>query len=164
MKITTDRLDIIALTPEQLTLWTKDIAALEKELGCSYRAEPVEGIFRGIVCGQALRAQKQPECYQWHTFWFIIRRSDGVVVGSVDFKDVPDENGEVEIGYGLGREFEHSGYMTETVGAFCEWGLAQPGVRHIIAETETDNFASQRVLTRCGFAEYARDKTVWWRL
>ena len=47
----------------------------------------------------------------WHSFFFIIRREDRVVVGSADFKDVPNKDGEVEIGYGLGKEYEHNGYM-----------------------------------------------------
>ena len=50
-----------------------------------------------------------------------IRKSDNVVVGSADFKNVPDEKGQVEIGYGLGKAFEHEGYMTEAVRAMCSW-------------------------------------------
>lgn len=164
MKIETERLNIIALTPEQLELWTDDIAELERQLGCSYKAEPMEGLFREIVCGQVEKAKKDPVNYLWHTFWFIVSKSDRCVVGSIDFKDVPDSGGEVEIGYGLGREFEHNGYMTETVQAFCDWALHQDGVRHVIAETDTDGVSSQKILMRCGFKEYARNDTVWWRL
>lgn len=46
MKIETERLSIIAITPEQLELWINDIPQLEKELACSYQAEPMEGIFK----------------------------------------------------------------------------------------------------------------------
>ncbi len=56
----------------------------------------------------------------WHTFWFLIRKTDRIVVGSVVFKDVSGTKQEVEIGYGLGKEFEHNGYMTEAVQAMCE--------------------------------------------
>ena len=69
-----------------------------------------------------------------------------------------------EIGYGLGKTHEHFGYMTEAVEAFCTWGKKQASVKHIIAETEIDNFSSQRVLQRNGFIEYFRDKTIWWKL
>ncbi|MGM9619684.1 MAG: GNAT family N-acetyltransferase [Oscillospiraceae bacterium] len=164
MQIETERLEITALTPAQLELWTEHMAALERELRCSYRAEPMEGSFLEIVRGQAKKAKEDPAHYLWHSFWLIIRKADRCVVGSIDFKNVPDSRGEVEIGYGLGPEFEHKGYMTETVRAFCGWALRQDGVRHVIAETERDNAASQRVLQRCGFTEYARNETVWWRL
>ena len=57
MRIETERLNIIALTPEQLELWTYNIRELEKELLCSYKAEPMEGLFREIVCGQVEKVQ-----------------------------------------------------------------------------------------------------------
>lgn len=164
MQIETERLNIIALTPEQLELWVNDIPELEKELNCSYQAEPMEGIFKEIVEGQVKRAKEDRDHYVWHSFWFMIRKSDRVVVGSADFKNVPDEKGEVEIGYGQAPQYEHNGYMTETVQAMCDWARKQEGVEHIIAETEKDGFASQRILKRNGFQEYLRKETVWWRL
>ena len=162
--IQTDRLDLVPLTASQLRLWIFDLPALEKELVCRYRAEPMEGFFLEIVKGQLAIAEKYPEDFMWHSFWLLIRRADRVVVGSADFKGIPDKNHEVEIGYGLGRAFEHRGYMTEAVKAMCGWALRQEGVLHITAETETDGLASQRVLRWCGFREAARGKTLWWRL
>lgn len=99
MKIETERLNIIALTPKQFYLWTHNIEELERQLLCSYRAEPMEGLFRKIVCGQVEKAQKK-----------------------------------------------------------------QDSVKHVIAETDVDGFSSQKILKRCGFKEYARNNTVWWRL
>lgn len=162
--IETKRLSITALTPGQLELWINDIPMLEKELGCSYQAEPMKGVFKEIAAGQLELAKNAGENYIWYSFWFMIRKSDNVVVGSADFKNLPDKNGEVEIGYGLGKAFEHCGYMTETVQAMCDWARKQKGVRHIIAETDIDGYASQRILRRCGLKEYKRDITVWWRL
>lgn len=88
---------------------------MEKELDCSYQAEPTKGIFKEIVSSQLLACKKNPAHYMWYTFWFLIRKSDRTVVGSASFKDIPDEKGEVEIGYSLGKNFEHNGYMTEVV-------------------------------------------------
>ena len=55
-------------------------------------------------------------------------------------------------------------YMTEAVEAFCSWGKKQNAVKTIVAETEMENFPSQRLLKKCGFIEFFRDKTIWWRL
>ena len=52
------------------------------------------------------KTQKDPDNYTWHSFWLLIRKTDRAVVGSADFKDIPDINNEVEIGYGLGELFE----------------------------------------------------------
>ncbi|RXI42134.1 N-acetyltransferase [Clostridium tetani] len=164
MMIQTERLELIPLTLNQLKLWSEDIPKLEKELDCYYKAEEMKGFFLEIVKGQYEITRKDPNNYLWHSFFFLIRKEDRVVVGSADFKDVPNENGEVEIGYGLGKEFEHNGYMTEAVKAMCEWALKQNGVTSVIAETDLDGFASQRILERCGFKNYKQEESIWWRL
>ncbi len=164
MEIETERLILFPLTSRQVRLWVDDVSALENELRCSYRAEPAEGVFGEIVRGQADKIAGDEAKYRLQTFWFIIRKSDNVVVGSACFKDVPNENGEVEIGYGLGKAFERSGYMTEAVRAMCGWALRQQGVLHVIAETEKDGPASHAVLRRCGFSLYDERDTLWWRV
>lgn len=164
MIIQTERLELIPLTPNQLKLWIEDITELEKELDCSYKAEAMEGFFLEIVKKQYEIIQKDLNNYLWHSFFLLIRKDDRVVVGSADFKDIPNENGEVEIGYGLGKEFEHNGYMTEAVNAMCEWALKQNGVTSVIAETYLENLASQKILERCGFKKYKEGENFWWKL
>lgn len=163
MVIETEKLEIVPLNPEQLRLWVEDISTLERELNCKYKAEPMEGFFLDIVRGQLDITEKDSKNYLYHSFWFIIRKEDRVVVGSADFKDIPNEKGEVEIGYGLGKEFEHNGYMTEAVQAMCGWAMVQPGVTHIIAETDLDGYASHRILERCGFVKTNQGETLWWK-
>jgi RimJ/RimL family protein N-acetyltransferase len=162
--IETERLYLIPVTANQLKLWIEDISSLEKELNCFYRAEPMDGIFLDIVKGQLAKTEKDEINYLFHSFWFLIRKTDRVAVGSADFKDIPNENNEVEIGYGLGTEYEHNGCMTEAVRAMCSWALAQENINHVIAETEIDSPQSQRILERCGFVPYKQEQTLWWRL
>jgi len=164
MIIETSRLHLIPLTAHQLTLWTEDISRLEKELNCTYSAEPIEGIFLEIVKGQATKAKDDEANYLFHSFWFIIRKSDRVVVGSAGFKNIPNENDEVEIGYGLGKDFEGNGYMTEAVYAMCSWAKAQDYISYVIAETEAGNPKSENVLKRCGFTLYMQDTNSWWKV
>lgn len=164
MRLETKRLELVPLLPYQLRLWVEDIPALERGLRCSYQSEPMEGVFLEIVKNQLAVTEKNRNDYLWHSFWFLIRKTDRVVVGSADFKDVPNTKREVEIGYGLGKEFERKGYMTEAVQAMCRWAMEQEKVSHVIAETDIDGFASQRLLQRCGFVEENRGETIWWRL
>jgi RimJ/RimL family protein N-acetyltransferase len=160
----TERLLLIPLTAHHLKLWLEDTQALENEFNFKYRGEPVEGFFRDIVTGQLEKTQNDAENYLFHSFWFIVRKADRVVVGSCDFKDIPDKNHEVEIGYGLGKEFEGNGYMTEAIRVFCEWALAQSNITHVIAETEKDNPKSENILKRVGFEIYKETGTTWWRI
>jgi RimJ/RimL family protein N-acetyltransferase len=164
MTIETERLILVPLTPGQLGLWVENIPALEENLRCSYKAEPMQGLFLEIVKKQLSAAEKDPEHYLYHSFWFLIRKEDRTVVGSADFKNVPDNNGEIEIGYGLGDRFEHKGYMTEAVHAMCEWALKQKNVTRITAETDIGSVASQHILQRCGFSIRTSGNTLWWEL
>ena len=162
--IDTERLTLIPLTARQLKLWLDNQEVLEDELKCKYFAEPLDGVFRDIVQGQIVKSETDASNYIYHSFWWIIRKDDGNVVGSCGFKNVPNENCEVEIGYGLGKEFEGFGFMTEAVEALCSWGLKQNKVRYIIAETEKDNPKSENVLKRVGFVMYEQRDTNWWKL
>lgn len=163
MKIETERLELVPLTADQLEQWVYAPDVLQKELNAVYQAEPLEGIFREIVIGQLHATKADPEQYWWHSFWMLIRKSDRVIVGSADFKDAPDQWGQVEIGYGLGKPFEHHGYMTEAVKAMCMWASCQPNIRWILAETDLSGDASGCILRRCGFYEISRGETIWWR-
>ena len=90
-----------------------------------------------------------PEQGEWYEIWIVTRR-DGVQVGDLCFKGL-NEDGSVEIGYGINDEFQGQGYATEAVIATVDWALRQSGVLRVEAETEPDNTASQRVLAKCGF-------------
>lgn len=92
---------------------------------------------------------KYPEQWVWRAVW-MIELKDGTHIGDLSFKGI-DSDGAVEIGYGVLREFEGQGYATEAVSAVVQWADMQPEVTRIEAETETGNFASQRVLEKCGF-------------
>ena len=90
-----------------------------------------------------------PEQGEWYAIWMVTRR-DGVQVGDLCFKGL-NEDGSVEIGYGINDEFQGQGYATEAVIAAVDWALKQNGVSRVEAETEPNNAASQRVLAKCGF-------------
>jgi RimJ/RimL family protein N-acetyltransferase len=164
MKLETERLFIKLLTLAQLKLWVNNISMLEVELNCKYDAEPIKGEFLNIINGQIKIIENDSINYMYHSFWFIIRKQDNIVVGSMDFKDIPNEMKEIEIGYGLGKKYEHNGYMTEAVKAFCEWALTNEKIEKIIAETEMENIASKKILERCGFTKYKEEETAWWKL
>jgi [ribosomal protein S5]-alanine N-acetyltransferase len=163
MRLETERLHLIPLTANQLNLWLNRIELLEAELNCSYQAEPLTGFFAEIVKSQLEITENHKTNYLYHTFWFLVRKSDRVVVGAADFKNVPDNEGQVEIGYGLGENFQHCGYMTEAIKSMCEWAFDQPNIRSVIAETEPDNSASHKVLERCGFNIYSKADNFWWK-
>lgn len=164
MTFETDRLLLIPLNSQQLHDWALDLKKLENELNVTYEAEPMEGIFLQIVKGQYEIINKNEENFMWHSFWLIVNKKDRIVIGSADFKDAPNQKGQVEIGYGLGDNFTGNGYMTEAILKMIDWAFSNKEVSEIIAETENDNIKSKSVLTRCGFKEASKGDTTWFGL
>jgi len=140
------------------------LSAFEKELNCTYKGQPLEGYILDNVYEQIEAIKNDEINYLFYTTWLMICKSTRIAVGSAAFKGTPNHNEEIEIGYGLGKDYEHNGYMTEAVKEMCKWGLKQENVKHIIAETDLDGYASQRVLKRNRFERYKFEDSNWWRL
>ena len=98
----------------------------------------------------------------WGLF-VIVEKSSGLSVGGIGFKGAPNERGEVEIGYGIADSYKNRGVASEALAALCDF--ARRGARFVLAETDRDNVASQRVLEKCGFlcAEETPDLRRWSR-
>jgi RimJ/RimL family protein N-acetyltransferase len=101
------------------------------------------------------------------TFGFaVVHREEARVIGSAAFKGAPDDDGIVEIAYGIAPGYQGSGYATEAAKALVEFALERVDVTLIRAHTKPDNGASGRVLAKSGFqhvgeVEDPEDGLVW---
>lgn len=77
---------------------------------------------------------------------------DDLVVGDVAFHGPPPEGGpvRVEIGYDVVAGLRGRGIATRACRLILEEAW-RAGAERVLAETEPDNLASQRVLLACGF-------------
>jgi len=96
--------------------------------------------------------------------WLILE--NGVVVGDAGTHGPPDENGDVEIGYGLAEPARGRGLASEFVPALAQALLARPAVRRVVARgVLADNAPSRRALERAGFSlEREADGLTWYAL
>lgn len=85
-------------------------------------------------------------------------RRDRTAIGTIGFHGPPDKHRQATIGYGLVPHSWGNGYATEAVRALIEFCRAHPGVDSLAADTNHDNHASQRVLTKCGFRLVRQDR------
>jgi RimJ/RimL family protein N-acetyltransferase len=74
-----------------------------------------------------------------------------MVIGDCGTHGAADEDGNIEIGYGLAEPYRHRGYGGAIVPPLTAWLLARPEVRRVVAGTEPGNRPSYRVLERAGF-------------
>jgi RimJ/RimL family protein N-acetyltransferase len=146
-RIRTPRLVLEPLAPEVArAIVAGDLSGVRPAAGWPHDAT-LDGIRLGLEHGVS-------------TTWLVLR--DGVVIGDCGLHGPPDEEGEVEIGYGLAEPFRGRGYGTELARALSDWVLAQPGVRRVVARNVlAGNAASRVVLERAGFVlESASGTTV----
>ena len=67
-----------------------------------------------------------PDHWEWYAIWFI-KTKYGSHIGDLSFKGL-NEDGSVEIGYGISEINQGNGYATEAVNAVVTWALKQPGI------------------------------------
>lgn len=80
----------------------------------------------------------------------IVLKSIGKMIGTVDIHTVKRYE-TVEIGYILNPMYWGKGYMTEAVKKMLEVTFDYIGVRRIEVQHDVENYASQRVIEKCGF-------------
>lgn len=82
--------------------------------------------------------------------WKVVEKSSGAVIGSCGFARL-EESAEIELGYLFARHRWGSGLATEAARACADYGFKKLGFREIIAITDVENTASQKVLEKIGF-------------
>jgi [ribosomal protein S5]-alanine N-acetyltransferase len=98
--------------------------------------------------------------------WFhrqVVERISRAVVGGIGFFG-PPQGGEVEIGYGIVPSRQGVGYATEAVSMLVTTAWQDPGTDAVVANTDVENVASQRVLEKAGFTVEAEGNGMRWRL
>jgi Acetyltransferases, including N-acetylases of ribosomal proteins len=150
-ELVTQRLRIIPLNLKQLKLMLTDFSKLENEMhwnpsNVKLDEHLVEVMRLAFDLASAHSAQ-----LLWLTNWQIVENKENRSIGSLCFHSLPNDDGLVEIGYGINETYRGHGYATEAVGALCKWALQQREVKAIVAETEKNNYASCKVLVNNGF-------------
>ncbi len=79
--------------------------------------------------------------------WAIIRKEDNVLIGMVAIRI--NEHG-VNLGYLLGKQFWHQGYMLETLKPIIDWAFSQDKIYRVWAFCDVENSSSANLLEKAG--------------
>ena len=147
MKIVTERLDIVPCTNDSLQI-------LDSQ---NYDNGPeIENYLKALA--------DDPDLLSWG-HWLVVLKTDGQVIGDAGFKGKPNADKEVEIGYGLLEQYWNKGYATETVTGLIHWAFETGEVEKVLAETESDNIGSIRVLEKAGMQKTEEtDAMIYWEI
>ena len=139
-------------TPEQLLALRDGVSEFEECIGVRAAAGLREFFVSDEVSPQwldKLRRASGPD--PWVFGFAVIHREDQCVIGGASFKGPPDDDGVVEIAYGIVPAYEGQGYATEAASALVTFAVERVDVRMIRAHTMPDGSASMRVLVKTGF-------------
>ncbi|HEV2107763.1 MAG TPA: GNAT family N-acetyltransferase [Thermomicrobiales bacterium] len=148
-QIETPRLVLIPLSERLIGLALEDRSALAASLHAGIPAAWPNPDYAEILAFLRDRFREEPELARWN--FLMLHRSERCVIGELGCKDLPDQDGAVEIGYGVIPSYQGQGYATEAVRALTASLSMRPDIRWIRAETELDNPASIRLLEKVGF-------------
>ncbi|MCS1381569.1 GNAT family N-acetyltransferase [Lysinibacillus sphaericus] len=154
IELKTARLRILPLSADNLKLLIENPKKLDLQFSFIESSSSLSMELQQAMEIRLSKLLRDKDNYIWYTNWFIISHSQNCSVGGIMVKGLPNNNGEVIIGYYTLPEYQGNGYMTEALETMKNWLLNQPNVKCVIADTEKDNIASHRVLEKSGAKLY----------
>ncbi|KPN95980.1 GNAT family N-acetyltransferase [Lysinibacillus sp. ZYM-1] len=163
-ELNTERLRLIPLSAENLRLLIDNPKEMEQRLSLIDSDRFLSPELKQAMEKRLSKLLCDVENYIWYTNWLIVSKDKNCSVGGIMLKGLPNENGEVVIGYYTLPKYQGNGYMTETVNSLKNWLLNQSDVLYVIADTDKDNIPSHRVLEKLGAEMYKETEELYfWR-
>ena len=97
--------------------------------------------------------------------WAIVAKKTNSLIGNISIVEIKEESCSFQVGYCLGYEFWHYGYMSEALSAVIGFLFSEVGALRIEALHDVANGRSGKVMERCGMTRkgvlrgYGRNNT-----
>jgi RimJ/RimL family protein N-acetyltransferase len=152
MAIETARLRLLPYSAEHLLALIEGVREFEEQFGLAAAAGLRDFIVSDEVSPVWLsRLRASTGADPWVHGFAVVHRESRSVIGSASFKGPPDEDGMVEIAYGIVPGYQGRGYATEAAAALVTFAFGSGLVRLVRAHTLPTPNASTRVLAKCAF-------------
>jgi len=96
------------------------------------------------------QVRKNPESAKYLLRVAVLKQTM-VVVGSAGFHNLPDENGMIEIGFGVDPAFQNKGYGKQILHGMWGWVVREPVVKTLRYTVAPENLVSQHIIKKLGF-------------
>ncbi len=164
IRLSTNRLELVAATLELVLAELESPDSLATLLNVQVEA--------GWPPGEYDRSAQEffRDCLQkggdaaigWHN-WYAIQRATphkpAILVAAGGYCGLPNEKGEVEIGFSVMPAWQKLGYATELAQALVVHAFDDERVQKVIVHTTPANIASRKVIDKCGFCYVGHDAT-----
>ena len=146
--IRTERLRLIAITPEMLAAETTGAASLGTLLGATVPADWPPEHWQSHVWAHILaQFRASPDTFGWHRYMVTEGKAPELIGCLGGF---PCPNGDAELGYSVVNSQQRRGYGSEAACALMGWLLRQAQVRSVSAQAYETAPGSIKIMQRCG--------------
>jgi ribosomal-protein-alanine N-acetyltransferase len=87
----------------------------------------------------------------------VVLKSEPIIIASAGFHDGPDQNGMIEIGFGVDLKYQNLGYGQEILHGMWSWVVSNPKVKTLRYSVSPDNLISQHIIKKLKF-KYVADQ------
>lgn len=89
--------------------------------------------------------------------WVIISKKEMKIIGDIGFKGIPNQAGEIDLGYGIIASERRKGYAFEAAKSLTNWAFSNSEVKKITAKCLIENEASYKTLEKLNFKKTSKD-------
>lgn len=154
--LTTERLALIALDRELAALQAGSRTAFFNAIAVTHEALWPPAPFETASFDWAARhLAHDPEGQGWYGWAMLANEGERApprLVGIAALIGRPDDDGDVELAFGLLPEFRGRGYGGETIRALANWAFAN-GARRVIAHLDAEDMHAAQTLALNGFTD-----------
>jgi RimJ/RimL family protein N-acetyltransferase len=154
--LTAERIALLALDRELAALQASSRTAFFNAIAVTHEAIwPPAPFEHGAFAWAEQNLAHDPDGQGWYG-WAILanegERAPPRLVGIAALIGRPDEDGDVELAFGLLPEFRGRGYGGETIRALAAWAFAN-GAKRVVAHLDAEDVNAASTLAKNGFAD-----------
>jgi RimJ/RimL family protein N-acetyltransferase len=92
--------------------------------------------------------------------WIILNKETFELIGSLGFTGRPDNNGNIEIGFGVIPGKRNKGYCYESTVCLIDWAFKNSRVNSILAKCDSGNIQSKSIFNKLGFNMIGNEENI----
>lgn len=163
LKIQTSRLTLLPFTTDICEESLSDSFAAIESLGIYPGngwpdAETIDTLPRII---NNLNKVSQPTGFE---SWMIIETNSNLLIGDIGFKGLPNDNGQIDLGYGIIENERRKGFALEAAAGLLQWAFEHKNVNAVTASCHISNTGSQKILSLLNFSIIKKEEEmIFWK-
>lgn len=151
MVITTKRLQLHTVLPDEYLLLQKDLAHPDLWHNRGF-IDPIK-YFASNPNPLKFRAPKIAANPEWAKYLLrvAVLRDNPIIIASIGFHDAPNATGMVEIGFGVDKAYQNLGYGQEALHGMWSWIIDDSQVKTLRYTVSPENKVSRHIIKKLGF-------------